>query len=103
VMVSADMIGKPRAFIVGWIGIGPRAAVRAVVSAARRVDVAARAERLGDWSDNGPFERAGMPAAFLWTGFEPHHHEPTDRVGNVAPRALRRAGRLLVELIRTKA
>lgn len=103
VMVSADMIGKARPFIVGWMGIGPRAGVRAVVSAARRVNVAAHRERLPDWSDNGPFERAGMPAAFLWTGFEPNHHEPTDRVGNVARRALRRAGRLLVELIRTKA
>ncbi len=103
VMVSADMIGKARPFIVGWMGIGPRAGVRAVVSAARRVNVAAHREQLPDWSDNGPFERAGMPAAFLWTGFEPNHHEPTDRVGNVARRALRRAGRLLVELIRTKA
>jgi hypothetical protein len=103
VMVSADMIGKARPFIVGWMGIGPRAGVRAVVSAARRVNVATHREELPDWSDNGPFERAGMPAAFLWTGFEPNHHEPTDRVLNVARRALRRAGRLLVELIRTKA
>jgi Peptidase family M28 len=103
VMVSADMIGKPRPFIVGWMGIGPRAGVRAVVSAARRVGVAARRQQLPDWSDNGPFERAGMPAAFLWTGLEPNHHEPTDRVRNVAGRALRRAGRILVELIRTKA
>lgn len=103
VMVSADMIGKARPFIVGWMGIGPRSGVRAVVSAARRVGVAARRERLPDWSDNGPFERAGMPAAFLWTGFEPNHHEPTDRVPNVAKRALRRAGRILVELVRTKA
>jgi len=102
VMVTADMIGKARPFIVGWMGIGPRTGVRAVVSAARRVNVAAHSERLPDWSDNGPFERAGMPAAFLWTGFEPNHHEPTDRVGNVARRALRRAGRLLVDVIRTK-
>jgi Peptidase family M28 len=85
------------------MGIGPRAGVRAVVSAARRVDVAARRKHLPDWSDNGPFERAGMPAALLWTGFEPNHHEPTDRVSNVSRRSLRRAGRILVELIRTKA
>jgi aminopeptidase YwaD len=78
VMVSADMIGKVRPFIVGWMGIGPRAGVQAVGSAARRVDVAARRQQLPDWSDNGPFERAGMPAALLWTGFEPNHHEPTD-------------------------
>jgi hypothetical protein len=103
VMVSVDMMGKRRPFIVGWIGIGPRTGVRAVVSAAQRVGVPAGSERLGDWSDNGPFERAGMPAAFLWTGFEPHHHEPTDRVRNVDRAALRRAGRLLIELIRTKA
>jgi aminopeptidase YwaD len=103
VMVSADMIGKARPFIVGWMGVGPRAGVRAVVSAARRVDVAARGRKLPDWSDNGPFERAGMPAAFLWTGSEPNHHEPTDRVSNVSRRSLRRAGRILVELIRTKA
>lgn len=103
VMVSADMIGKLRPFIVGWMGIGPRSGVRAVVSSARRVGVAAHREQLPDWSDNGPFERAGLPAAFLWTGSEPNHHEPTDRVSNVSGRSLRRAGRVLVELIRTKA
>jgi Peptidase family M28 len=54
---------------------------------------------LGDISDHGPFALAGMPAAFLWTGFEPNHHQPTDVVRNVAPRSLRRSGEALLELV----
>jgi hypothetical protein len=40
-----------------------------------------------------------MPAAFLWTGFEPNHHLQTDVVRNVAPRSLRRSGEALLELV----
>jgi aminopeptidase YwaD len=98
-MVSADMIGKPRSFIVGRLRRSPAGAAREVAQAARASGSRASVRILGDISDHGPFALAGMPAAFLWTGFEPNHHLPTDVPRNVAKRSLGRAGRALLELI----
>jgi len=98
-MVSVDMIGLDRLLIVGWMGIGKRRAVAALLQAAKESGVHAREKVLPDWSDNGPFERAGVPAALLWTGDEPNHHRPTDVVGNVAKAALLRAGIVLTRFV----
>jgi aminopeptidase YwaD len=98
-MVSADMIGKPRSFIVGRLRGTPAGGAREVARAARASGSRASVRILGDISDHGPFALAGMAAAFLWTGSEPNHHMPTDRPRNVARRALGRAGRALLELI----
>ncbi len=95
-MVSVDMIGLDRRLIVGWMGIGKRRTVAALLTAAKMTGVAAEEAILPDWSDNGPFERAGVPAALLWTGDEPNHHRPTDVVRNVKRKALRATGTLLL-------
>jgi acetylornithine deacetylase/succinyl-diaminopimelate desuccinylase-like protein len=98
-MVSVDMIGLDRLLIVGWMGIGKRRAVAALLKSAKATGVHAREEILPDWSDNGPFERAGVPAAFLWTGKEPNNHRPTDVIGNVAKPALLRVGLVLIRFV----
>lgn len=98
-MVSVDMIGLDRTIIVGWMGIGGRKTVAALLMAARRAGVRAREKVLPDWSDNGPFERAGVPSALLWTGDEPNHHQPTDVVANVKRVALTATGALLVRYV----
>ena len=98
-MVSVDMVGKVRRFIVARLAGSRRGASRLLTQAVRDAGMRPRGRVLGDISDHGPFARAGMPAAFLWTGDEPNHHEPTDRVGNVAPRALGRTVRVLLALI----
>jgi hypothetical protein len=98
VMVSVDMVGKVRRFIAARLrGTSPTGA-RALASAAGASGARARVRALGDISDHGPFALAGMDAAFLWTGFEPNHHEPTDVVRNVARRSLPRAGGVILEL-----
>jgi hypothetical protein len=99
VMVSADMIGKARRFIVARLRGTPPAAARELARAARASGSGASVRALGDISDHGPFALAGMPAAFLWTGDEPNHHLPTDVVRNVDRRALPRAGATLLEMI----
>lgn len=101
VMVSADMIGKVRPYIVGRLAATSRSAVRAVVDAARRQGIRAHGRALGDISDHGPFARAGIPAAFLWTGFEPNHHQPSDVVKNCRRPALGRGGAVLGQLVET--
>ena len=98
-MVSADMIGKVRRFVSGSLQGTPRRAARVLARTARAAGFRAKVRALGDISDHGPFARAGMPAAFLWTGFEPNHHLPTDVVRNCRPRALVRAGTVLLRLI----
>ena len=70
-----------------------------MLSAAKESAVDAREKVLPDWSDNGPFERAGVPSALLWTGDEPNHHEPTDVVGNVRRGALLAAGTLMMTFV----
>ena len=98
-MVSVDMIGKVRRFIVARLAGSKRGASRLLARAIRDAGMRPRVRVLGDISDHGPFAHARMPAAFLWTGSEPNHHEPTDRVRNVSPKALRRAGRVLLALV----
>lgn len=98
-MISVDMIGLDRTIIVGWMGIGSRKTVAALLSAAKESGVDAREKVLPDWSDNGPFERAGVPSALLWTGDEPNHHEPTDVVANVRKAALLSSGTLVMTYV----
>jgi aminopeptidase YwaD len=98
-MVSADMVGKPRPFIAAWLRGTSAGAARELARAARASGSRSSVRALGDISDHGPFALAGMPAAFLWTGDEPNHHLPTDVVRNVARRALRRSGAALLVLI----
>jgi len=98
VMVSVDMIGKAVPLTVGWTESRNDAVVE-VLEAAAVAGVQADDLEVGDISDHVPFERAGMAGALLWSGFEPNHHQPTDVVSNVQPRALRRSGRLLAELL----
>jgi hypothetical protein len=94
-MVSVDMIGLDRTIIVGWMGLGSRKTVAALLGAAKTTGVDTREKILPDISDNGPFELAGVPSALLWTGDEPNHHEPTDVVANVKKSALLARGTLL--------
>ena len=99
-MASVDMIGKNAPLIVGWLGDGDPRMVRVVLRSAEGAGVAAAAHDLGDVSDNGPFEMIGVPAALLWTGLEPAYHSPADVVSNVDIAALRRAGNVLIGVIR---
>jgi hypothetical protein len=98
-MVSVDMVGKVRPFISGHLRGTSAGAARNVARAARASGAKASVRTLGDISDHGPFARAGMPAAFLWTGDEPNHHQPTDVVRNVARRSLSRAVGVILEVI----
>lgn len=102
-MVSVDMIGLDRPLVVGWLGIGSRRTVRLLLRSARDLGLKAGERILPDLSDHGPYERAGVPSAFLWTGDEPNHHQPSDVVPNVHRRALARMGRLLLHFLARNA
>lgn len=93
-MVSVDMVADGRPLIVGTAGIGPPRVARTLYRKIERARVGPIDYRtLCDCSDNGPFERAGIPAAFMWSGDEPDYHSPSDRVANMSRRDLKRSGR----------
>ena len=92
-MISVDMIADGRPLIVATAGIGPEIVARTVFRRMRRAGIGVVYKTTCDCSDNGPFERAGIPAAFVWSGFEPDHHRPSDRVANMSERDLARTGR----------
>ena len=94
-MVSVDMVADGWPLISGTAGIGPPRVARTIDRIVSRAGIAVDYQTTCDCSDNGPFERAGIPAAFIWSGWEPDHHEPSDRIGNLRVEHLHRSGRAL--------
>lgn len=99
-MVSVDMVADGRPLIIGTAGIGPTVVARTLFKRLRRAGFAVSYRTTCDCSDNGPFERAGIPAAFMWTGLEPNYHDPTDTPPNLSRRDLRRSGKATLRFVR---
>ena len=92
-MISVDMIADGRPLLIGTSGIGPERVARTLHRKLDKATFAVDYFTSCDCSDNGPFELAGIPAAFMWSGDEPNYHDPSDRVRNMNPKHLRRTGR----------
>ncbi|MBA2273407.1 MAG: M20/M25/M40 family metallo-hydrolase [Actinobacteria bacterium] len=95
-MVSIDMIADGRPLLTGTSGIGPPVAARnlfRIISA--KTNIGLRYITFCDCSDHGPFERAGIPATFLYSGEEPDYHSSSDLPQNLIPGDLRRTGRAM--------
>jgi Zn-dependent M28 family amino/carboxypeptidase len=99
-MVSVDMIADGRPLIDGTAGIGPRVVARTALRKIRAANINVVYRTTCDCSDNGPFERAGIPAAFLWSGTEPDYHSPSDTVRNLQPADLLRTGRAVRAVVK---
>ncbi len=94
-MVSVDMVADGRPLLVGNSDIASDVVARALYRRIDRAGIAVRYITLCDCSDHGPFEHAGIPASFAYSGEEPDYHSPTDTVPNMDPDDLRRTGRAL--------
>ena len=94
-MISVDMIADGRPLIIGWAGIGPQRVARTLYRTLEDTNIGVDYQQTCDCSDNGPFEIAGIPASFMWSGFEPNYHDPSDTTPNMKPKHLRRTGRAL--------
>lgn len=92
-MVSIDMIADGRPLIVGTTGIAPERVARTLYRKLDQAGFAVDYEITCDCSDNGPFERAGIPGSFMWSGYEPNYHDDSDTVRNMKPKDLVRSGR----------
>ena len=92
-MLSVDMIADGRPLIVATAGIGPPAIANSFAGIASKRDIGVERRTMCDCSDNGPFERAGITAALLWSGSEPNYHDDSDKVKNLNPDDVVRTGR----------
>ncbi len=92
-MISVDMVADGRPLIIGTAGIGPSKMARSLYRRLNRKSFNVVYRNTCDCSDNGPFEIAGAPAAFMWSGLEPDYHDPSDTVANMKKADLRRSGR----------
>jgi len=99
-MVSVDMVADGRPLIVGTAGMGPRIVSYSFLHKARKRGIRAVYRTTCDCSDNGPFELAGIPAAFIWSGSEPDYHAPSDVPANLSKRDLYRSGRAVRAFVR---
>jgi Zn-dependent M28 family amino/carboxypeptidase len=101
--LSVDMVADGKPLLSGSFGIGPRILGRMVY---RRIErgsgVSIEYRTLCDCSDNGPFEHAGIPGAYLHSGTEdPDYHSSTDTPPNLRPKHLKRTGRALLTFVRS--
>lgn len=100
-MVSVDMVADGRPLIVGNSGISEDVLARYLYRRVDRANIGVEYRTLCDCSDNGPFEHAGIPASFMWSGPEPNYHDSSDTVANMSPRDLERAGKALRAFVRS--
>lgn len=98
-MLSVDMVADGRPLIVGTAGIGPDVLGRILFRKIDRKGIDVEYRTTCDCSDNGPFELAGIPGAFMWSGEEPDYHSSSDTVANMEPKDLGRSGRALRALV----
>jgi aminopeptidase YwaD len=99
-MISIDMIADGKPLIVGTAGIGPTVVAKTLFNKLDGAGFDVEYQTTCDCSDNGPFERAGLPGAFLWSGDEPDYHLPSDTPPNLNPNHLRRTGRAVRVFLR---
>ena len=92
-MVSVDMVADGRPLIVGNSGIDGDVVARTLYRRINKAGIAVSFRELCDCSDHGPFERAGIPASFMWSGDEPNYHSSSDTVRNMKPNDLVRSAR----------
>ena len=101
-MINVDMVGHGDTILCGRMSSGPREGTERCVALAKELGIAVRERVTPDWSDNGPFLREGMNAAWLWTGeLECCFHNPKDTIDVVRPADVERTGRLALAIVRS--
>lgn len=99
-MVSVDMIADGRPLLVGNSRIAADKVADALYRQVVKRGIGVRRITLCDCSDHGPFERAGISAAFAYSGTTDYYHSPEDTMGKIEPRDVLRAGRAVKAFIR---
>ncbi|HEY7875759.1 MAG TPA: M28 family peptidase [Actinomycetota bacterium] len=99
-MVSVDMVADGRPLIVGNSGIAEDSVAKMLYRDLKQEKIGVTYQTTCDCSDNGPFERAGIPAGFMYSGEEPDYHSASDTPANLKPKDLERSGRALRSVLK---
>lgn len=98
-MVSIDMVGNGPVLSAGRLAGSPDGVQNELVGASHQAGIPHRRIVKGDISDHGPFARAGIPAAWLWSGPHPAYHSAADTFEVVRPEVVGWAGRATMRWI----
>jgi aminopeptidase YwaD len=102
VYVNLDMVGHGDQITCGRLNVGPRGGTQRCVSEAQRLGFDAVEKELPDWSDHGPFQQAGLNAAWVWTGdVACCYHNARDTIDNIRQEDLRRSAELALAIVRS--
>lgn len=94
-MTSVDLVADGRPLLVGNSGIADDVVARTLFRRIRDARIGVRYHTLCDCSDHGPFEHAGIPASFAYSGTDENYHDDSDTVVNMKPDDLLRTGRAM--------
>jgi aminopeptidase YwaD len=101
-MLSIDMVGNGPSTRVVSVRDTDRTTRDRIMRAAEEAGIdRIVADERGAISDHAAFARAGVPAAFLWTGDDPRWHSPADAFEHVDPDDLQRTGDLALAWLRS--
>jgi putative aminopeptidase FrvX len=99
-MVSVDMIADGRPLLVGNSAIAHDKVADALYRQVERRGIDVRRITLCDCSDHGPFEHAGISAAFAYSGQTDYYHSPSDTVDKVKTEDVQRTGQAIKAFIK---
>lgn len=102
-MISVDMVGYGSRFHVRDMRRGPRSLTELLLADARRQQVALSFEKdLGStgWSDQEPYELAGIPASWLQWQSDPTYHTERDSGEHLQRRPFETTGGFLLRFLR---
>ena len=101
-MVNLDMIGRGAVLQCPRMSVGPREGADRCLRIAKELGYAAESRVYPDWSDHGSFLRAGMNAAWVYTGnVSCCYHNPRDTIDEIHQEDLRRSTTLSLAIVRS--
>lgn len=103
-MISVDMIGYGPEFRVRTMGVGPQGLRTRLLAFAKRrglpLSYMQDTSSYG-YSDHEPFERAGIPSAWIEWRDDPTYHSADDDYAHIKWNKIRQAGELVLEYMRS--
>jgi Zn-dependent M28 family amino/carboxypeptidase len=104
VFVNVDMVGHGDVIECDRLATGPREGSDRCLRLARELGIPAKQRITPDWSDHGTFLKAGLNAAWVWTGdYKCCYHNPRDTTAIVRTGDLRRSSTLALAIVRSYA
>jgi Zn-dependent M28 family amino/carboxypeptidase len=101
-MISMDMIGTGSKFVTRTMGIGPKSLSNLLGRRAKSAGFALpylRDPSKPGYSDHEPFERFGIPVAWLEWRNDPYYHTARDTAKRLSTAKVARAGQLVLDFV----